>query len=225
MQLITIDFETYYDKEYSLSKLTTEEYVRDDRFEVIGVAVKVNDGDTEWHSGTHAETAEYLARFDWEQSFVLAHNMMFDGAILSWRFGIRPYMMLDTLAMARATDGVEAGNSLSKLAERYGVGKKGTEVVLALGKHRLGFSPQEMNAYAAYCCNDVDIAHKLFNILSAGFSKTELRLIDLTTRMFTEPVLELDLPLLEQHLIEVVDRKEKLIATANASRETLLSGD
>ena len=42
MDLITIDFETYYDQEYSLSKLTTEEYVRDTRFEVIGVAIKVN---------------------------------------------------------------------------------------------------------------------------------------------------------------------------------------
>ena len=225
MDLLTIDFETYYDKEYSLSKLTTEDYIRDDRFEVIGVAVKVNDGDTEWHSGTHAETAGFLAQFDWEHSFVLAHNMVFDGAILSWRFGIRPYMFLDTLAMSRAIDGTEAGNSLAKLAERYGVGKKGTEVVLALGKRRFAFSPQELEAYGSYCRNDVDIAHKLFDILQAGFSKTELRLIDLTTRMFTEPGLELDLPMLEQHLMEVVERKEKLIATACASRETLLSGD
>jgi DNA polymerase I-like protein with 3'-5' exonuclease and polymerase domains len=225
MDLLTIDFETYYDKEYSLSKMTTEEYVREDRFEVIGVAVKVGDGEARWFSGTHAEIAGYLAQFDWEQSFVLAHNMMFDGAILSWRFGIHPHMLLDTLSMARALHGVEAGNSLSKLAERYGVGKKGTEVVLAMGKRRLGFTPQELEAYASYCCNDVDIAHKLFTIFQGGFNKTELRLIDLTTRMFTEPVLGLDLPVLEQHLIEVVDRKEKLIATANASRETLLSGD
>ena len=46
MDLITIDFETYYDKDFSLSKLTTEEYIRDPRFEVIGVAVKVNNGPT-----------------------------------------------------------------------------------------------------------------------------------------------------------------------------------
>ena len=38
--LITIDFETYYDKEYGLKKFTTEEYIRDEKFEVIGVAVK-----------------------------------------------------------------------------------------------------------------------------------------------------------------------------------------
>ena len=43
MDIVTIDFETYYDREYSLSKMTTEAYVRDPRFEVIGVCVKVND--------------------------------------------------------------------------------------------------------------------------------------------------------------------------------------
>jgi DNA polymerase len=42
MELITLDFETYYSREYSLSKITTEAYVRDPRFEVIGVGVKLN---------------------------------------------------------------------------------------------------------------------------------------------------------------------------------------
>ena len=40
MKILTVDFETYYDREYSLLRLTTEEYVRSDKFEVIGVAVK-----------------------------------------------------------------------------------------------------------------------------------------------------------------------------------------
>ena len=31
MDVYTLDFETYYDQEYSLSKVTTEEYVRDPR--------------------------------------------------------------------------------------------------------------------------------------------------------------------------------------------------
>ena len=44
MALITLDVETYYDRDYSLSKMTTEEYIRDPRFEVIGVSVKVGNG-------------------------------------------------------------------------------------------------------------------------------------------------------------------------------------
>ena len=46
MGVIVIDFETYYDKAYSLSKMTTEEYIRDEQFEVIGVAVKEDDNET-----------------------------------------------------------------------------------------------------------------------------------------------------------------------------------
>jgi len=90
VDLITLDFETYYDKKFSLSKLTTEEYIRDPRFEVVGVGVKVNNGATEWASGTHEELKEYFHEFNWADSMVLAHNCMFDGAILSWLFDIRP---------------------------------------------------------------------------------------------------------------------------------------
>ena len=84
MDLITLDFETYYARDFSLSKMTTEEYIRDPRFEVIGVGVKVNNEGTEWASGTHDEIKRYLHTFNWADSMVLAHNTMFDGAILSW---------------------------------------------------------------------------------------------------------------------------------------------
>ena len=51
MDIITLDFETYYDQDYSLFKMTTEEYVRDPRFQIIGLSVKVNNGETAWLSG------------------------------------------------------------------------------------------------------------------------------------------------------------------------------
>ena len=225
MNLITLDFETYYDREYSLSKITTEEYVRDPRFEVIGVAVKVNDEDAVWWSGTRQSITDFLGSFDWDESAVLAHNMAFDGAILGWIFDIHPKALMDTLGMLRAIDGTEVGNSLAKAAERYGIGKKGTEAVLALGKHRRDFFPDELAQYGKYCINDVKLTYDLFNILISSFKKQELKLIDLTLRMYTQPTLELDLPLLEQHLIDVVDRKEALIAKASADRETLMSNE
>ena len=116
MDLITLDFETFYDKDFSLSKLTTEEYVRDIRFEIIGVGVKLNDGETEWASGTHEEIADYLAEFHWSESMVLAHNTLFDGAILSWLFDIKPKVWLDTLCMGRAVHGIEVSGSLKAMA-------------------------------------------------------------------------------------------------------------
>jgi DNA polymerase len=215
VDIITLDFETYYDKDYSLSKITTEEYIRDPRFQVIGVGVKVNDDKTEWFTGTHGKIKEFLAQYDWTNSAVLAHNMMFDGAIMSWRFGIRPKVLFDTLCMARAIHGVEKSASLKALAENYAVGEKGTEVLDAKGKRRGDFEPEELSAYGRYCVNDVDLTYDIFNIMvSRGFPKSELKLIDLTLRMFTEPTLELDRERLEAHLQKTQVMKEDLLKSA-----------
>ena len=223
MNIITLDFETYYSREFSLTKLTTEEYVRSDSFQTIGVSIKENDGETKWFSGTHEEILGFLSNYEWSNSFALAHNAMFDSAILSWRFGIQPMAWLDTLSMARATDGLEAGNSLAKLAVRYNLGRKGTEVVEALGKRREDFNKHDLSAYGGYCNNDVELTYALFHVLVQRFSRSELQLISLTIKMFSEPVLQLNTPLLEQHLMQVQTRKEKLLAQCVANKETLMS--
>ena len=116
MDILTVDFETYYDRHYSLSKITTEEYIRHELFEVIGVAVKRNDEGTEFFSGTKAQTKQWLEQWDWANSVAVAHNAMFDMAILNWHFDIRPKRIADTLSMLRAIDGPDAGNSLAKAA-------------------------------------------------------------------------------------------------------------
>ena len=225
MNIIALDFETYYDKEYSLSKITTEEYVRSELFEAIGVGVQVNDEPTVWFSGDHQQTYDWLHEFDWQNSFLLAHNAVFDASILSWRFDIYPKGILDTLSMARAWHGVDVGGSLASLAEKYQLGKKGTEVVNALGKRRADFSPDELKAYSGYCINDVNLTRALFDILIQNFPTKELKVIDTTIKMFTEPTLELDLPLLEQHLENVKAKKEQLLEMAAANRDDLMSND
>lgn len=223
MDLITVDFETYYDKTFSLSKMTTEAYIRDPRFEVIGVGVKVNNGGTEWASGTHEQLKEYFSEFDWGNSMVLAHNTMFDGAILSWLFDIHPRVWADTLCIGRAIHGVEAGGSLKAMAERYKLGVKGTEVLDALGKKRLDFNTNELSRYGDYCINDVELTYKLFGRMGKQFPRQELKIIDLTLRMFIEPMLDLDLGLLEQHLEDTKDIKDRLLEDAGVVKKDLMS--
>ena len=223
MDLITVDFETYYDKDFSLRKMTTEAYIRDPRFEVVGVGVKVNNNATEWASGTHEELKEYLHTFDWGSSVLLCHNTLFDGAILSWLFDVHPRVLTDTLCIARALHGVEVGGSLHALTQRYGLGAKGTEVLDAIGKRRLDFTDAELDKYGDYCINDVELTYKLFNVMGRGFPKGELRLIDCTLRMFVEPVLELDLGLLEQHLEDTKQIKEDLITSSGVTKKELMS--
>ena len=218
--------ETFYDKDYSLSKITTEEYIRGPQFEVIGVGVKVNNGETQWASGTHDELKQWLQQsFTWSDAMVLAHNTLFDGAILSWRFGVNPRGWLDTLCMGRALHGVEVGGSLKALAERYGVGVKGTEVLNALGKRRLNFSADDLARYGDYCVNDVELTYKLFTKMVKKFPKQELKIIDLTLRMFIEPILELDKELLEGHLRTVQMMKEDLLVAAGVDKAELMSNE
>jgi len=225
MDLITVDFETYYDKDFSLRKVTTEAYIRDPQFEVIGVGVKVNDGQTEWASGTHEQIKRYLHNFDWADSMLLCHNTMFDGAILAWIFDVRPRVLADTLCIARALHGVEVGGSLHALTQRYNLGTKGTEVLDAKGKRRLDFTPEELGRYGDYCVNDVELTYKLFMKMAKGFPKQEMRIIDMTLRMFTEPMLDLDIGLLRQHLEDTQQIKEELLTSSGVTREDLMSNN
>jgi DNA polymerase len=213
MNLITLDFETFYDNKIKLGfkYQTTEEYVRDPKFEVIGVGVKIDDEPETWFSGSHDEIKEHLHKIDWSRAAALCHNTLFDGCILSWHYGIKPAFLLDTLSMARALHGVEAGGSLAKLAERYKLGKKGDEVIAAEGKRRQDFTPADLKTYGEYCKNDVDLTFRLFQELSSAFPEEELELIDMTLRMFTEPVFEVDDALLQNRLTEVQMEKSDLL--------------
>ena len=221
--IITIDFETYYSKEYGLNKLTTEEYIRDERFEIIGVAVKENGGQPIWKTGTHEEIREFLANYNWEDSFVVGHNLRFDGAILNWIFGIKPKGLIDTMSMATIVHGLTESVSLKNLAVLYNIGEKGTEVLDAKSCLRADFTDNQLTRYGSYCINDVKLTHSLFLKMLPLFNQNELKLIDLTMRMFTEPCLRINKILLVKHLNSVRDKKQKLLDKANVDKKILMS--
>jgi len=211
MNLITLDFETFYEQGFSLSNLTTEEYIRDERFQVIGVGVKIDDQETEWITGTHNHIKTKLMEINWNEAILLCHNTQFDGAILSFIFNIVPAIYLDTLGMARAKHGVDVGGSLAFLVEYYQLGKKGTEVIDAKGKRLEDFELQDLKQYGEYCKNDVELTYKLYNVLAQGFPSNELKLIDITLRMYTQPTLQLDDALLSDRLEEVEAEKKEVL--------------
>ena len=225
MKLFCIDFETYYSQTFSLTKQTTEEYIRSKQFETIGVAVCEEGAGPIWFSGTKADTKAFLDGFELDKHIVVAHNAIFDMAILNWEYDIRPKGIADTLSMARAIHGTEVGGSLAKLAEHYNLGVKGTEVLDAKGKYRIDFTPQDLAQYGEYCKNDVALTMSLFEVLSADFPATELRLIDLTIRMFTEPKLWLDGNILYDHLGEITAEKDRLLSMVASSKDDLMSND
>ena len=217
--LVTCDLETFYSKDFSLSKSTTEEYVRSPQFETIGISLKLDDNPTVWVPQPRVD--KVLRKTDWSDKLVICQNTAFDGAILNWRYDVNPLLWIDIMGMSRALFPHERSHSLKSQAERMGVGVKGNEVAKAIGMRYKDFSELDLAVYGNYCCNDTDLTKLLFDkYMAMGFPKIELRLLDLTLRMFIDPVLVLDEPMLRKHLSEVQDRKQALMESV---RDTMLA--
>ena len=222
LDLLTIDFETYYDSDYTLKKMSTSQYVYDPRFEIIGVAVT--------RGSTRVWLEDYQFRLlvkqlPWHTLALLAHHSHFDGLILSHHYGVKPAFWYDTLSMARAIHGEAVAADLDSLMRRYGIGQKGHEVVEARGKRRVDFTPAEWQQYGAYSINDCDGTTGLFNRMIPDFPQSELELIDITVRMFTEPVMVLDEPKMQEYLAWEINRKEELLSRISADKKALGSSD
>jgi DNA polymerase bacteriophage-type len=209
-RILTIDFETRWDKrDYTLSKMTTEEYIRDKRFTAFGACVHEfgSADDIRWVG--KADLPEFFSGVDWGRTAVLAHNAQFDVSILEWVYAAKPAFIFDTLSMARALRGVEVGNSLAKLAADFGLPAKGTAVNSTDGLLQLGL---ELEAeLAEYCAHDVYLCEEVFKRFIDGYPKSELRLIDMTLKMYTRPMLELDSKMLIQALTEEGEAREGLL--------------
>jgi len=220
-QIVTIDFETRWSsKGYTLSKMTTEEYIRDERFKAFGACVHVygSDEPTRWVRGD--DLPEFFAG-DWGRTAVLAHNAQFDVSIMGWRFGVRPAFIFDTLSMARALRGVEVGNSLARLANDFGLPEKGKAVHSTDGLSELD---SEIEAeLAAYCRHDVFLCEAIFERLVRGYPAKELRLIDMTLKMYTNPMLELDKNMLLDAIEYEKESREGLLAKLGIEEADLAS--
>lgn len=205
MNYLTLDFETYYDKEINLKKMTTQAYVMHPQMEVLMVSAKFNEDPVQIIDGEQIPT--FFATVDWSNTAVIAHNAVFDGSILYWRYGVRPAMLIDTMSMAQALGVPTIAGSASlatciRLLQEagYAVPPKGTEVLDALGKRRTDFTPQQWAAYREYCKNDTDITWFLFKVLRQYLTDEEMRFQDIILRCYTEPRLTVDLPTVEYEL-------------------------
>ena len=219
--LLVIDFETRWDrKEYTLSKMTTEQYIRDPRFKAFGCCVKTYDvPGTVWV--THDDLQDFFNVIDWSTTAVLAHNAQFDIAILSWVYGAKPCFIFDSLSMARALRGVEVGNSLAKLAEEFKLPPKGQAVHSTDGLAEL--PPEVEDELAEYCKHDTYLCEEVFKRLIPGYPAKELRLIDLTLKMFTQPTLQLDQEMLHEAIVEERTSRSALLGSLGIEEPQLAS--
>jgi len=264
-RILLLDFETRYATKpqdwcplgddlqrtaYTLSKMTNEEYVRAKCFKAFGASMRWFAKDapvTQWYS--HAELARVFSTIDWNTTGVVAHNAQFDVSVLSWRYGIQPAFIFDTLSMARALRGVKGKNSLAAIAEDFGLPAKGGAIALSDGVQDLEDVPGLERKLAEYCNHDVALLEEVFKRFLLGcansedlllaewdfdaaydqrnwwFPKKELRLIDMTLRMYTRPLLELDQDMLTDALEEEREAREGLLSRMGVTDGDLASND
>ena len=222
MNIITLDFETYYDTQHSLKHLNTVQYVNSDLFKVWGVGIKLNDEPTEWFGPE--ECADAIAQIQWAEAAVVCHNTLFDAYILTQYYKVYPKYYYDTAAMARGISPNESA-SLANVAERLfpqdKTMRKGDELVNAKGIFDL--PPDIEEQIAGYCIQDVDLTHAIFKVMLANYPQKELDLIDLTCRMFVEPKIFLNKNLLISHKEQVATETEEKIKQSGLTREQLAS--
>lgn len=207
-RLVTLDFETYWDQDYTLKKLSTSEYVRDARFKAQMVGIKIGSKPTRWYPAS--KIAGALRAIPWATHSFLGHHAQFDGLILFERFGVSPLRIYDTLSMARALYSNEIGAGLDDVSVfTGGQGKIKDVLELTLGVRDWPKALTEQ--VAPYCVRDVDETLRVFQHMLPHFPAEEIELIDRICRMFTEPVLRVDRPRVERELAREIAEKRAIM--------------
>lgn len=212
MNVITIDFETFWSKEHTLRKMSPIDYVMHSDTDIICTSAKLNGEPTEAVLG-EGDSAHLLKSLPWSKSLVIGHNMSeFDSMILAWRFGVKPAMWGCTLAMARPIHAKTTGLGLGVLVKHYGLGVKDNTVLLNTQGRRLqDFTKAERAAMLKYNKEDTDQCYALFRKLAKHYNSKELSLIDMTIRALVEPVFSLDQELLSRTLVQAKTRTRLLL--------------
>lgn len=223
MKFLVADAESYWADDYTLSKMTSEAYIRDPQFKDHGWGILPVGGDPVWLVGD--TFADWVHSTDFSDTAIICHNTRFDGAILGWRYGVKPRLWIDTMGMYRALYPNLKSYALSSLGKHFKFGEKGTEYLNTKNKRTL--SPAELQALGGYCATNPDsdcrITERLFTHAWGMFPAFERMVMDMTLRMFIEPVFRVDRPVLQEFLTAHILEKEKLLADCGVDRDQIMS--
>ncbi len=222
--VIYVDFESHYGKDYTLSTMPTQAYVMDERFHDHGACVAINGGPIKWF--THELLPKVLPALHakYPNAIWVAHNWLFDGTILSLRYGVRPSLIVDTASMSRAIIGPWLRkHDLDGLAQLLLNRGKGKELRLS---YNIKYLPADIETkIATYCALDVDLMREALRIMAPHFPACELSVMTWVSQMMTQPTLHFDEQMLRDYHESVVSRKTQLLFDLQIDRKDLMSND
>ena len=222
-EVVTIDFETYYDSKYSLraKQYNTSSYIMDEKFQIHCCAIKIGKRPSKCYWGD--EAVKKLKAIDWSKYDLLAHNNFFDGFIMAMRLGIKPRRRFCTVQMTRGLHSDMSRASLDDICKFYGIGGKisGLEDVKGLRSEEI--IGEKRDKLMDYCNNDNEKCFEVFCKQIAVYPDDEINLIDLTLSMFCDPVFVLDIARAEASLNYEMNERLKFVAISGTDEKTLKS--
>ncbi len=205
---LTLDFESFFSKDYNLKDLSLIEYITDPRFEFTGLGIKINNGTSTFIPGPKVPWAIKRLQTKYGKAFqnvtVIAKNTKFDILILAQKFGIYPPYVIDIEDLSRYYDSRMKQN-LASLAKMFKLQAKG-DTLQFKGQHSIQAEPWEIQhtiinwvAMKEYCLGDVDIEYQLLEILLPMIDnpEIELSLMQHTLNLYLKPTFQLDAELAE----------------------------
>lgn len=217
MRVVTLDFETFYSTEYSLSRMTPVEYILDERFECTGLAVKYGNQAPFWIEGDKVQA--FFDSLDPSDVMSVSHNALFDACICAFRYGWIPKVMVDTLGVSRSLLGAFLRSlSLNSVAEHLGLGAK-TNALANVKNMRLDEIRAHPKLYAdfiRYGLNDAILCYGIFEklVMSGEFPPTEIAIMDAVLRCAVEPKFVINQQVLHQSLAQIKATKDQTLAAA-----------
>lgn len=223
MKLLFLDYETYFDDEYSLRKMPLPCYVLDDRFECQMCAVQEDAEKPYIVDGP--DFPKFIGQFKPEQTITIAFNALFDNSILAWRYGFVPHLMLDAMGMARALMGhVLKSASLNAVAEALGIGSKTDGLMQVKGMRLAQIKAAGLwQTFCDYAVNDIDLLVAITDRLLPQFPPSERKVMDLVLRCAVEPRFRADTRLLVSHIEGLQEEKANMRAEAGVQVDELMS--
>lgn len=248
--VVVLDFETYFDTEYTLSKMSTIEYIMDKRFEELGLARALMSGDAPYAdpAGNCVFERDPTRFLEWlvmqygrnlEGCTIGVQNGRFDVSILAFRYGIVPPHVVDTKQMSYNLHPHEKAD-LGSLCTRYGLPPK-MENVFKFSTRRRRFvlekkkrqgklprqlprmTPAQEQALGEYARNDVLREWELLVRMLPQISRpeVELPLMQHTSEMFWNPVIRVDSTLGVELRTAMLAEVDKALATAGHDQDTI----
>jgi len=201
---LTLDFETYFDDEYNLKKMSTVEYVCDERFEILGMgslALENPEPSIEFDEGFGA--VDYAIKMtqqefgsNFENVTLVGQNLKFDALILREYFGITPRYTVDIRDLSRHLD-ARNKHSLEALAKRWGAPKLKGDTKQFKGLKWNSMTEEQREKLIEYGKGDIEIETFLFKKLLPMITnpQIELPLATQTLHLYLNPQIEIDFEL------------------------------